>query len=257
MSKEHFWSTWSKPMFPATKSDAYFEERSTITRKTVLVRHEKRLRPGLVITKKIRVVCEDCNNGWMNNIEILARPILEPLIQGTRSIVLTQNQQKILAQWLTMKIMVAEHNVPEDAVIPRDARECFKADRTIPNYISIWIGRHDVPGWRTTFYRHTATMSLLPKPPPAALAGRKNVETMAFGFGALFVYAMISDPDGGVDLNNVITVSHLPRLWPSTGYNALWGAIVLRGNAPASIASTLDRVMARPRSLWMPGPKIQ
>jgi hypothetical protein len=59
-------------------------------------------------------------------------------------------------------------------------------------------------------------MSLLPKPPPAALAGRKNVETMAFGFGALFVYAMISDPDGGVDLNNVITVSHLPRLWPST-----------------------------------------
>jgi|ERR1022692_4715340 hypothetical protein len=91
-------------------------------------------------------------------------------------------------------------------------------------------------------------------PPPAVLAGRKNIETIAFGIGALFVYVIVSDPDGQVNLNDLITVHHLPRLWPTLGTPILWGAIVLRGTAPGFIATTLDRLLARPRTLWMPGP---
>jgi hypothetical protein len=217
-------------MLPVTRENAYHEEKRTLTRKVILKKREFQTRPGSVATKKIRVVCEDCNNGWMNDLEELARPILEPLIAG-RPTVLNQNQQRSLAQWITMKVMVAEHNTPEDVVIPRADKELFKADRSIPRYITIWIGRHNVSAWCTTFSKHTASLSLTPFPPPAVLAGRKNIETIAFGIGALFVYVMVSDPDGQVNLNDLITVHHLPRLWPTLGTPILWGAIVLRGTA--------------------------
>jgi hypothetical protein len=253
MSKEHFWSTWSKPMLPTGNEDAYHEEKLTHTRKTILVSRELRTRPGSAASKKLRVVCEDCNNGWMNEVEDRARPILEPLIAGCPT-VLNQKQQRILAEWIAMKIMVAEHNTPEEIVISRADKEAFKANRIIPDYVTIWIGRHNVSAWCTTFARHAASLSLIPKPPPAVLAGRKNVETIAFGIGALFVYVLVSDP-GVVDLNDLITVNHLPRVWPFTGSQILWGALVLRGNAPGLIATTLDRVIDRPRTLWMPLPE--
>ena len=72
MSKEHFWSTWSNPMLPKFKVNAYVEEHLSHTRKTVLVKREIRTRPGSASSKKLRVVCEDCNNGWMNQVEDLA-----------------------------------------------------------------------------------------------------------------------------------------------------------------------------------------
>jgi hypothetical protein len=240
-------------MLPTFKENAYHEEKRTHTRKTILVKREISTRPGSVASKKIRVVCEDCNNGWMNQIEDKTRPILERLIAG-RPTVLNQNQQRILVEWITMKLMVAEHNTPEDVVIPRADKEAFKANRRIPSYLTIWIGRHNVSSWYSAFFKHTASLSLIPSPPPAILAGRKNVETFAFGIGALFIYAMVSDP-GVVDLNDVITVNHLPRLWPTTGGSVLWGAIVLKGTAPGFIATTLDRVIARPRTIWLPPPK--
>jgi hypothetical protein len=252
MSKEHFWSTWSKSMLPVGKEDAYHEEKITHTRKTILVKRELRTRPGSAASKKMRVVCENCNNEWMNEVEVRARPILEPLIAG-RPTVLNENQQRILAEWITMKCMVAEHNTPEDVVISRADKEAFKSDRTIPSHISIWIGRHNVSAWCTTFARHTASLSLTLNPPPSVRAGRKNVETIAFGIGALFIYVMVSDPEF-VDLNDLIAVSHLPRLLPTTAAPILWGAMVLRGTAPGFIATALDRVIDRPRTLWMPLP---
>jgi hypothetical protein len=163
--------------------------------------------------------------------------------------------RQVIGAVVDNEMMVAEHNVPEDAVIPRHDREKFKVDQTIPSYITIWVGRHNSPDWQTTFHRHTATMSMSPNPPPAALAGRKNVETMTFGFGNFFVFAMVSDPEGGVDLNHFIAVRHLARLSPPTGQPLLWGAFVLRGFEPANVARSLDRVIQRPRSLWMPLPR--
>jgi len=253
MSKEHFWSTWSNPMLPKFKVNAYVEEHLSHTRKTVLVKREIRTRPGSASSKKLRVVCEDCNNGWMNQVEDLARPILEPLIAG-HSTVLSHHQQRILAEWITMKTMVVEHETPKDAVIPRADREAFKNKRTIPNYITIWTAKHSVPAWCTMLFRQTASLSSIPKPPPKILAGGKNVETVAFGIGALFVYVMVSDP-GVIDLNELITIRLLARLWPSAGSQILWGPIVLRGRNPDWVAHTLDRVIDRPRSLWMPLPK--
>jgi hypothetical protein len=46
-------------------------------------------------------VCEEkCNNGWMNRLEVAAKPILIPLMDGTRSLPdLTARERTLVAKW--------------------------------------------------------------------------------------------------------------------------------------------------------------
>jgi len=62
--------------------------------KPVLVKSEKggRLqRRGHREKKKLRVVCEKCNNGWMSEIENDSKPILTPFLNGDWQNLFPQN----------------------------------------------------------------------------------------------------------------------------------------------------------------------
>src|SRR5262245_60822076 len=100
MSKEHFWPMWASSMLPRWRENAYQELRVTSVKKSIVTHRKLRERQGDVSTKKLRVVCEACNNGWMNVVEGRARPILETLIAGNPCD-LDQNQQLIVAEWIT------------------------------------------------------------------------------------------------------------------------------------------------------------
>jgi len=147
-----------------------------------------------------------------------------------------------------MKVMAAEHNTPEDVVIPRADKELFKADRSI-SALYYYLDRsaqyfslvHDV------FQTHSIIKSNPLSPSSCACWTQKHRDNR--------LWHRFSDPDGQVNLNDLITVHHLPRLWPTLGTPILWGAIVLRGTAPGFIATTLepasrttkDALDARPR----------
>ena len=57
-----------------------------------------------------------CNNGWMSDLQKLAKPILLPLIQG-ESFLLTPKQQKIVAAWCTMSVMTSDFFQPDRQAI--------------------------------------------------------------------------------------------------------------------------------------------
>lgn len=45
-------------------------------------------------------VCQKCNNGWMSRLEVAAKPILVPLIDGERTIEsLTREEAEIVGKW--------------------------------------------------------------------------------------------------------------------------------------------------------------
>jgi hypothetical protein len=47
-------------------------------------------------------VCQECNNGWMSRLEVLAKPLLVPLIDGQRKIEeLSASESAIIAKWTT------------------------------------------------------------------------------------------------------------------------------------------------------------
>jgi hypothetical protein len=66
---------------------------------------------GDVHDMQVHCVCggdsKSCNNGWMRNLENLARPILTPLMNGIE-VRLSPERQKIVAGWAALKAMVAE-----------------------------------------------------------------------------------------------------------------------------------------------------
>ena len=88
---------------------------------------------GSVNTIKIKAVCTSkprstnslgetgCNNGWMSELDTAVKPILTPLVLDQQTI-LGKDRQRVLATWIAMKVMVAEHSDPQRVVSTSEDR---------------------------------------------------------------------------------------------------------------------------------------
>lgn len=225
------------------------------TEKTKLVSNKFKERPGHVTTKKIRAVCIPCNNGWMSIVESAAQPIAGPMILGN-AITLTPPMQTILAQWLTLKIMLGEqnqrHQEIKEIVIPQDDRDEFRRSRTIPSYICIWIARYVALTWRHAYLRHAALIGIGGSKtviPPNTRG--KNIQTTALGIGELFTYAIACTTDG-IDFREFIRVGRaFTQLWPLTGDDISWPPPVAIDDRGANgAANVLASIMADDTTRW-------
>lgn len=103
MSKEHVWPEWLDKLLPPGVAEAdhtySFEdaERGEYLRLTEMPPHDV----------KVRDVCEPCNNGWMNDAERAAKPIISRLVGATYEFELHAIEQAKLAFWGVMKGLVA------------------------------------------------------------------------------------------------------------------------------------------------------
>ena len=93
---------------------------------------------------KGRGVCEQCNGGWMSNLESKIKLILEPMIFDSSS-VLDYVQQSAIAIW-TLKTAMAFECIKGAASTPATANEVFysAADRqhlqSAFNHVSVRLG---------------------------------------------------------------------------------------------------------------------
>lgn len=53
-------------------------------------------------------VCRDCNSGWMSDLEDKVAPFLGPMLVHERSVDLDTEQQRDLARWAVMKVLLLE-----------------------------------------------------------------------------------------------------------------------------------------------------
>jgi len=237
-----------KDLFPQEAIPEHDEVVSVRTRKVVPVGTPKVLsRQGGAITKKLRVVCETCNNEWMSELEDQVKPILTPLILG-QEIVLNPAMQKTLAEWISLKTMIAEHNVPADVIVRQEDRDKFLRDRMIPPYFRIWVMSSKSEKWRSRYIRHNATFTLPSKP---LMSPRKNTQTIAWGVGRLFIFVMMSLAEG-LDLCDWINVRPVVlRLFPYSGSTLPFPFLVtLDDQMGDRIASSLDMLIQSPNVLW-------
>ncbi|HST36457.1 MAG TPA: hypothetical protein VLK25_07500, partial [Allosphingosinicella sp.] len=161
-SKEHFWPGWMHDLLPAVP-DPKHDRRLYSFHPITGVREEgPQAKPGSIHTIKIRAVCAQCNNGWMSQLEQEARPFLTPLINGT-PIVLDAKQLEVVARWITLKSIVAEHAARNNFLTPRDDRVAFKERGTIPAYFRIYCANHNMTD-AAGYIRHTSDLRLDPGP---------------------------------------------------------------------------------------------
>lgn len=62
----------------------------------------------LVVTLR-DMVCEECNTGWMHDLEEKVKPFVKPILTNKHGVDLDVTQQRDLARWAVMKVLLLEH----------------------------------------------------------------------------------------------------------------------------------------------------
>jgi hypothetical protein len=249
LSKEHFWPEWASALLPRYPYNQHVEQLFTFENTKLLRPPDVRSRQGHSWTKKIRAVCGPCNNGWMSVLESSAKPILTPLI-ATQPHSLTTDNMRILAQWIVLKIMIGERNHQELSVTPIEDRVKFRLTREIPPNFRIWIAKCEAGGWETGYFRHAATIGKSPIVTPQHRF--KNIHSVAFGIGDLFVFVLHTTVAGVLNSNPSQSEAVIP-LFPidvSCNWPPPRSLSVREAN---DIAHTLDRALWGPSVRWVPG----
>lgn len=115
----------------------------------------------------VRRVCSDCNNGWMSDLEVAAKPLVLPWIDGSRTR-LVYDQQQAIATWGIKTAMMIQYSPlhKSGVVIPGSHYDALFERKTSPPDVEVLIG-------------------LEPTQPPGALFGlrRLDVERQHWGAG--------------------------------------------------------------------------
>jgi uncharacterized protein YlxP (DUF503 family) len=97
-SVEHVISKWIRYALDLTSSVTIRAEPSGATAHT----------QHLVVTL-CGMVCEECNTGWMHQLEEKVKPFVKPMLINKHGIDLDSTMQRDLARWATMKVLLMEH----------------------------------------------------------------------------------------------------------------------------------------------------
>ncbi len=135
---EHVWAGWLRPHLPKMTSFSSMEAtRSDFNR---------RIRVGDIQNRKLRIVCGQCNSGWMSDLQQRAKPLLLSLIQGEAT-ALDAEAQKIVAGWIAMTITVAEYFGKNITITLADRRH-IRRTQTPPPLWKIWIAHFARGNWK-------------------------------------------------------------------------------------------------------------
>lgn len=212
LSKEHFWPKWLAPYIPKPPINAHISEIHSAEGKAKPIIERRSERPGGVETKKIRVVCSGCNNGWMSNVESSAKQVINALM-GSLEEQLSADETYALARWIALKTIVGEYASENTALTPDIDRKQLKAG-IIPGYFRIFVAYHTDTTY-AAFYRHSTTMSTTLAGPRPALESdiNRNIQATSYYFGSLFAFVTTARIDG-FDHSILDPGSGMTQLWP-------------------------------------------
>lgn len=180
-------------------------------------------RQGHVGSKKVRVVCESCNNQWMSQLENRAKNGLPPLIAG-QACRIAPGGQRLLATWAVKTTMTAEFTTDSTKNSTQEHRSWLMSNDCPPSNWFVWIANHKSAIWANLgIYQSNVLVSPteVDKPSDAPYYAQSTV----FGVGHLLFLVIHS--------NAPIVNSHfhgreadgLPQIWPPQERSILWPPI--------------------------------
>lgn len=91
--------------------------------------------------RQARVVCEDCNGGWMSDLETAVSLLLDPEALDGRQ--LDPKEQALLATWAMKTALTMDAaQSPHDRVIPFEVARRFGRDRQLPDGAQVWMASY-------------------------------------------------------------------------------------------------------------------
>jgi hypothetical protein len=239
LSREHVWPDWLKDYIPKIMT-GYTSLSATIHERYSEPRREKG--SGDLRSRRLRVVCEDCNTGWMSRLQENTKPHLLPLIHG-QSASLTADVQTLVAAWIGMFTIVAEHfDLDRVSTTPAQRRYVMHLKRP-PNNWRIYIANHQRGAWVGQLIHFAVPVAsgdraveFLPSGLP-----RPNTQSMSFTVGRLYVHVRSSVLDifakGHLKLEqgDLLNRSELfEHVWPVRQSTVCWPPTSILSDAGAN-----------------------
>ena len=110
--------------------------------------------PNLYV-KLDHTVCADCNNGWMSRLEDTVKPFLGPMLINEHPVELDAVQQRDLARWAVIKVLLLELSIRQQH--PRRRKTLgykpsepelvwLMTNQDPPPRSRVWLGAFDAQG---------------------------------------------------------------------------------------------------------------
>jgi hypothetical protein len=194
LTHEHVWPDWLKQYIPKDMTD-YTALTATIHPTHSELRRKKQ--PGDIRSRRLRIVCKECNNGWMSRLQENAKPSLLHLVQGEVT-AFDVPTQSLLSSSVAMFVMVAEYFDPYKVTTSQEQRTyLFENGRAPSSNWRIWIGDYQRSKW-VGHLAHFAVPISSPEYVPEIMDNglpRPNTQTMTFVVGRLYVHVASSMTD--------------------------------------------------------------
>jgi hypothetical protein len=134
MSQEHIWSDWLQDILPdfGARTEQYTPDLENEP-------HSSISKQGSVGTKKVKAVCEQCNNEWMSKIVNDAKPIARKLVLG-EAVELNLDAQKKIVDWVALAALMALRITKDRHRFPEADLAYFYENRSAPPHWFVGIG---------------------------------------------------------------------------------------------------------------------
>jgi len=134
LTREHVWPQWVRPSLD--HPDGAGTATRTIIRPGGTEERSYKARPANVV---VRSVCEECNGGWMSELEQRAKSVLLPMVEDRGPVTLGATDAETVATWAIKTALVAGSEF--DPLIPRQFYAEFYEARAPFGKVRVWIGR--------------------------------------------------------------------------------------------------------------------
>jgi hypothetical protein len=227
LTKEHVWSNWLKKLLPGMPHHDSWRRRNTEDPASGLARWEGAVerKQGPIHSRRYRVVCGNCNKGWMSRVVQRAKAPSESLITGVPA-VLGRAQMTDLATWATLATIMSEFDGWGSRVIPEADLSFVRRRETPPPSWVVFCGKYDGAASSTMLYsRHRAD--------PKWWDGRARVAdpdvqrsrfvVMTYNLRHLLFQAFCTeDPALAGQYRDFPRPAGLARLWPADLPESAW-----------------------------------
>lgn len=128
LTREHVLPDWLCDLYP----------KETMITNQFIGKSQKEW-PSKIFQHKAKVVCADCNNGWMASLEGEVKPLLTSLI-ALNSLSLGRYEQDLLAFWAQKTLLMLNQAVPGDLKITDDLYQDLYLKKAASKKVLVSLG---------------------------------------------------------------------------------------------------------------------
>jgi hypothetical protein len=136
ITNEHVFGEWIGRLFGAGRGKLPMAHTLTLEGGPTRAWHAFRL------DQQVRMACQECNGGWMSDLESKIQPVIEPMILGRRQVRLSLPAQILISTWAIKTAMVTEYLIKahQRYFAQNERRDLMESGVLAVPGAHVWIG---------------------------------------------------------------------------------------------------------------------